>query len=139
MHYMMILIFIVLLTVTGCGDQENKPAENARVVQAPQINTVNSQTFSKMNFDDFWLDKNSLLDKKVQLSGFGTYSNDSLLMSKQFGAANFIDIDTAELDRENKRHLLQVCNPYCNVTVYGTVEKNKFGILIKASRVNAEK
>ena len=100
--------------------------------------TVSRDDYTKLTFEDFWLDKKTLIGEKIMVSGFGTYSGDMLFVTQNFGAANLVSIDTENLSRDNRRTLLKKCTPYCNISVTGVVSKDMFDqIQIIASKTSA--
>lgn len=101
---------------------------------------TDTNTFIRMTFDDFILDKRTLIGKKVQLPAFGSLTGDTLYIVKKFGEMSIVYVDISLLPRPGRKMLLETCTPYCNLDLSGTVIPDGIGgVKISASQVEATK
>lgn len=96
-------------------------------------NSAIAEELSNISFDDFMLDKNSLIGRTIKIKGFcrNTF-DDKFAIYKSGEPSDFsttISIDTSNLSREIRKWLMQNCKKGKFITLKAVVKKNDLNVL----------
>ncbi|MBF0480434.1 MAG: hypothetical protein HQK81_02415 [Desulfovibrionaceae bacterium] len=81
-------------------------------------------------FDEFWQDSSAYVGGKVEISAFGRYNGGILFVTRGPGNAHFLHVDLHDLQENDKKFIQKSCAPHCNITVRGSVEKDRLGLVV---------
>jgi len=89
-----------------------------------------SNEYKYTKFDDFWKNRSSYVGGKVEINAFGRYAGGVLFVAREPGNADFLHINLDSLQDNERKFIQKSCLPHCNMTVRGSVEKDRLGLIV---------
>lgn len=116
--------------ITGCASLEIKSSTS----KAPSSANPRGGNYGPfMDFNDLYVDYNNIVGNTVNVKGFLITSGEYSIMTQSIGATAMLFVDTSELTRDERKHLLSRCSSGCDISLKGTVNNVQYqkGIIAK--------